>query len=143
MALHLWYGKVADLQSSVLQWQYLVHSIDSWWIWFLIRQLRSTSPSGKYQAIVRKVPGNKGQEDKQFLEVRKFWSSDWGFFKLNKWNQLYAVGFPHFPAQGLVLNPWTPKIWLSILPSTCCTFPWKKSCENLVLDQNNNFYQIT
>lgn len=32
-------------------------------------QLRSTSLSGRYQAILRKVPGNKGQEDKQFLEI--------------------------------------------------------------------------
>ena len=23
------------------------------------------------------------------------------------------------------LNPWTPKIWLSILPSNCDPFPWK------------------
>ena len=33
------------------------------------RQLSSVSPSGNLQAIVRKVPGTKGQEDKQFLEV--------------------------------------------------------------------------
>ncbi|KAJ7379448.1 hypothetical protein OS493_016689 [Desmophyllum pertusum] len=35
-------------------------------------QLSSVSPSGKLQAIVRKVPGTKGQEDKQFLEI---WST--------------------------------------------------------------------
>ncbi|XP_078343278.1 acylamino-acid-releasing enzyme-like isoform X2 [Oculina patagonica] len=35
-------------------------------------QLSSVSPSGQLQAIVRKVPGNKGQEDKQFLEI---WST--------------------------------------------------------------------
>ena len=34
------------------------------------RQLSCVSPSGQLQAIVRKVPGNKGKEDiKQFLEV--------------------------------------------------------------------------
>ena len=36
---------------------------------FVLRQLSSVSPSGRLQAIVRKVPENKGQEDKQFLEV--------------------------------------------------------------------------
>ncbi|KAM7437971.1 hypothetical protein ABFA07_012488 [Porites harrisoni] len=35
-------------------------------------QLSSMSPSGKLQAIVRKVPGKNGQEEKQFLEI---WSS--------------------------------------------------------------------
>ncbi|XP_073229262.1 acylamino-acid-releasing enzyme-like isoform X2 [Porites lutea] len=35
-------------------------------------QLSSLSPSGKLQAIVRKVPGKSGQEEKQFLEI---WSS--------------------------------------------------------------------
>ena len=35
----------------------------------LYRQLSSMSPSGKLQAIVRKVPGKNGQEEKQFLEV--------------------------------------------------------------------------
>ena len=34
------------------------------------RQLSCVSPSGQLQAIVQKVPGNKGKEDKQFLEVR-------------------------------------------------------------------------
>ena len=34
------------------------------------RQLSCVSPSGQLQAIVRKVPGNKGRDDiKQFLEV--------------------------------------------------------------------------
>jgi len=32
-------------------------------------QLSCVSPSGQLQAIVRKVPGNKGKEDKQFLEI--------------------------------------------------------------------------
>lgn len=39
--------------------------------------MSSVSPSGQLQAIVRKVPGNKGKEDKQFLEVHvwaKFYS---------------------------------------------------------------------
>ena len=38
--------------------------------YFKYRQLSCVSPSGQLQAIVRKVPGNKGKEDiKQFLEV--------------------------------------------------------------------------
>lgn len=32
-------------------------------------QWSSVSPSGKLQAVLRKVPGTKGQEDKQFLEI--------------------------------------------------------------------------
>ena len=39
-------------------------------IYLFYRQLSCVSPSGQLQAIVRKVPGNKGKEDiKQFLEV--------------------------------------------------------------------------
>ena len=36
------------------------------------------SPSGKLQAIVRKVPGKNGQEEKQFLEVDCIMIDIWG-----------------------------------------------------------------
>lgn len=36
------------------------------------------SPSGKHQAIVRKVPGKNGQEEKQFLEVDCIVIDIWG-----------------------------------------------------------------
>ena len=36
------------------------------------------SPSGKLQAIVRKVPGKNGQEEKQFLEVDCIVIDIWG-----------------------------------------------------------------
>ena len=42
------------------------------------RQLSSMSPSGKLQAIVRKVPGKNGQEEKQFLEVDCIMIDIWG-----------------------------------------------------------------
>ena len=42
---------------------------------------------------------------------------------------------------NLTFNPLTPKIWLLILPSSCCTFPC--SYENLVLDQDSILYLIS
>ena len=33
------------------------------------RQLSAVSPSGTYHAVLRKVPGAKKEEDKQFIEV--------------------------------------------------------------------------
>ena len=45
----------------------------AYFFFYLYRQLSCVSPSGQLQAIVRKVPSNKGKEDiKQFLEVYDF-----------------------------------------------------------------------
>ena len=45
----------------------------AYFFYFSYRQLSCASPSGQLKAIVRKVPGNKGKEDKQFLEVSRVW----------------------------------------------------------------------
>ena len=45
---------------------------------YSLRLLRNVSPSGKLQAIVRKVPGKNGQEEKQFLEVDCIAIDIWG-----------------------------------------------------------------
>ena len=37
---------------------------------FFFRLLCSVSPTGRLQAQLRNVPGSKGKEDKQFLEVK-------------------------------------------------------------------------
>ena len=39
-------------------------------IFFFCRLLRSVSATGRLQAQLRNVPGSKGKEDKQFLEVK-------------------------------------------------------------------------
>lgn len=42
------------------------------------------SPSGKLQAIVRKVAGKNGQEEKQFLEVNRIMIHVRGEIQFNK-----------------------------------------------------------
>lgn len=37
---------------------------------FVYSQLMSRSPSGKFQAVVKKIPATKKEEEKQFLEVQ-------------------------------------------------------------------------
>ena len=41
-----------------------------WHYIFVCRLLCSVSPTGRLQAQLRNVPGSKGKEDKQFLEVK-------------------------------------------------------------------------
>ena len=37
---------------------------------------------------------------------------------------------------AIYVNPLTPKIWLLVLPSGYCTFPFSHKNKNVVLDQD-------